>query len=393
MIKASAQKQAELSFEDRQGRNDDGDKVSTPDRGKSPTKDPHASLSLFDSLSLRDDSTSTPGPARGSARPPPRDYDELFGGEDADVTPTKPAKPVAPKGVSNQYKQSRIFDKDDGDSQPDPQTPMTLTSSKKYNHFEFGEAEMPTTVNPTPAKSFFEFEEEVSKPATRLTKAVSHFTLGDEDDDDPRPQPAPVKKDTKNMSHWDFEDFGAPVGDGKPQRKAQGQEIRNFGWSDDEKDLIDTPPKLPRAIHARRDAETHFKIKDELTPLPAEKQPGRRAHSKGLGLYDTSVFDKSGDTPDSAFKPTGRSGLNWRKDFDSHWTMADEPSPNGNAKADESKPISSDRMKAVKMMDSHWDVYDDDDGAPKQQAPAPPAASKASRDANQPSWGFGDDDM
>ena len=402
-------------------RKNDSNGPSIRQRAQSPTKDPHSSLSLFDSLSLdegrQEHPISTPAP-RGSAKPPPRDYHELFGGEDADVTPTKAGKPVAPKGgVSHRYKQSRIFEEDDGSSQTAPQTPMTstkkyhhfefgesavptptpATKTKTFNHFEFGEAEVPTSpAKPTPSKpikpvSHFEFGEDAPKPVSRPAKTISHFELGGDHDEEHHPKPAPAKKNTKNMSQWDFEDFGAPAEDAKPQRKVRGQEVRHFAWSDEENDPVETPPKHPRVVQPRRDAEVHFKIQDEMTPLPAEKQPGRMgaAHNKGLKLYENNLFNDSDDVPaETANKPAGLGGVHRKKDFDSHWTMTDEPSPNGNAK-EESKPLPSDRKKAVKMMDSSWDMNDLDDAF----KPKPAAAKRASRNVNQPSWSFGDDDI
>ena len=89
LIKSAADKQADVaSSQESHGRNNDTDGPSIRQRARSPTKDPHSSLSLFESLSLDEDRQgrpiSTPAP-RGSAKPPPRDYTELFGGEDADA--------------------------------------------------------------------------------------------------------------------------------------------------------------------------------------------------------------------------------------------------------------------------------------------------------------------
>jgi hypothetical protein len=83
---------------------------------------------------------------------------------------------------------------------------------------------------------------------------------------------------------------------------------------------------------------------------------------------------------------TAPNGVNRKKDFDSHWAMVD-PSPDSDTKTDENKRISTDRMKAVKMMDSSWDTYDD-----SPEGDTLPPGKRISRNPNQRSWGFGDDD-
>lgn len=178
---------------------------STASRGQDPTSnamnDPHASLSLFQPRDLNQDESTPPRPIAPrvqSAKPPPRDYSELFVGDEATSSseindassPSKQRIPVKAGGGKN-YKPSRLFDEEE-----DPvATPLSVkTNSKKYNHFEFGEGE---DADATPKVR------DTSRPVTK----------------------------SKHMSQWDFEDFVTPE---KTNPKIAAQAVRHFGWSDDE---------------------------------------------------------------------------------------------------------------------------------------------------------------
>ncbi|EGE01048.1 hypothetical protein TEQG_00102 [Trichophyton equinum CBS 127.97] len=176
----------------------------------------------------------------------------------------------------------------------------------------------------------------------------------------------PVRpRSSKHLSQWDFEDFVTPE---KPKRRpVRGQEVRHFGWSDDEVENV-TPKPKPRIAHPRRDAETHFKLQDEQTPLPDEKATAGAAHNRGLKL---------------------------RKIFDPQWEMKDEfVHENGNAaEEEEKKPVSRSRMGVVKLMDSSWDKFDEN--APQEQQPVverPIRANPARQSVYSRNWGFGDED-
>ncbi|KAL1954696.1 hypothetical protein VTO42DRAFT_800 [Malbranchea cinnamomea] len=418
LIKASAEKHVESSSEENRERKNHAH--GAPERpSKKHPKENEATFSLFESLSLGEDRPISTT-ARGSAKPAPRDYTEIFGGDDPDVTPTKPEKGPLKGTAGHRHNQSRIFEEEDNDNKRTvPQTPLTnskkyshfefgeseaptptsKTNSKKYNHFEFGEAEVPiSAAKPSQAKSFshFEFGEEAPAPAApQQNKVDNHFELGE--DPQRAPQQVPARARTKHMSQWDFEDFYTPA-EVKPQPKIRNQEVRHFGWSDDETDLVNTPPKPTRVVHPRRDTETHFKIQDEGTPFPAEKEPSRRTGGgRGLQLYESNLFDESADAgTESSEKPQKNvsNGINRKKDFNNHWTMTDELSPEPDAaEKDDPKTLPSDRMKAVKMMNSNWDIYDDENAAAQQPPATSTAAKRVSRNVNQRSWGFGDEDM
>lgn len=134
--------------------------------------------------SPKKENVGTRAPKAQSAKPPPRDYHDLFVGNDSDASPahtkdgaSSPKKEdmtprhIAPKGgAGKNYQPSRLFDTDEA-----PGTPGTPVQSpekprkpdpKKYNHFNF------------------------------------------DDGDDAKPMPARPK--SKHQNNWDFEDFTTP---------------------------------------------------------------------------------------------------------------------------------------------------------------------------------------
>lgn len=161
--------------------------------GTNAMNDPHATLSLFAPRDVNEDGSpvSQPiAPRAQSARPPPREYSELFVGEETNPDSPSPSPQKIPvkSGGGKNYKPSRLFDEEEETTAP---TPLSIkTNSKKYNHFEFGDEE--------------------NTPTAR--------------------ESAPTIK-TKHQSQWDFDDFVTP---NKVKPKVLGQAVRHFGWSDDE---------------------------------------------------------------------------------------------------------------------------------------------------------------
>lgn len=173
------------------------DDVSIASRSRGSTnnamKDPHASLSLFQprETNQEDSHSSQPIAARAqSAKPPPREYSELFVGENAASPSPSPQKIPVKGGGGQNYKASRLFE-DPEESSAVPVPMSVKTNSKKYDHFDFGDGE------DTP---------KVRETARSITRG-------------------------KHESHWDFEDFVTP---NKTKPKTHPQAVRHFGWSDDE---------------------------------------------------------------------------------------------------------------------------------------------------------------
>lgn len=121
----------------------------------SATRDPHASLNLF---AARDPNEHAPGDYQGprhapraSAKPPPRQYNELFaGGEDSAVadagssvrspSPSKADGVILKAGAGKHYTGNRLFD--DSEQSGISRSPeRKKVFGQKYDHFAFGDGE------------------------------------------------------------------------------------------------------------------------------------------------------------------------------------------------------------------------------------------------------------
>lgn len=311
--------------------------VTTKPRSQSRnvTRDPHASLALF---APREDEEDSSAPAaiapRVSAKPPPRDYHDLFVGNASDASPvsrekiTSPLKenatpgPIAPKGgAGKNYQPSRLFETDN--SHPgtsgtsiEPSDKFIKPDPKKYNHFDFGEGQ----------------EKQNSTAA--------------------RPK-------SKHQTNWDFADFMTPD---KVVTKLRDQDVRHFGWSDDEP-VMDSPAKHPAVAKARPDANTNFEFQDDGTPGGERRAGHARAqgNTKGLGMYQSSVFDERELLPSPEKKGHPLANLkDRRKNFDPHFSMTDaslSQSVNANK-----QPIPEARAKVVQQMGAKWEAKDQSPG-------------------------------
>lgn len=319
-------------------------------QSKNVTRDPHASLALFAPRETEEDSSAPAAVApRASAKPPPRDYHDLFVGNESDASPVSREKiaspqkenmtpgPIAPKGgAGKNYQPSRLFENDN--SQPGtPGTP--IESSIKF-------------IKPDPKK-------------------YSHFEFGDGNE---KQKPMAARPKSKHQSNWDFADFMTPD---KVPIKIRGQDVRHFGWSDDEP-VMDSPAKHPAVAKARPDANTNFDFRDDGTPGGARRpgHPRGQGNGKGFGMYQTNVFDES-DLPPSPEKGHALANLkDRRKNFDPNFSMTDD-SPSQSANVD-MQSIPEARAKVVQQMGAQWDATD--------QSPGPHPTSKI-EDVSNPTSG------
>jgi hypothetical protein len=176
------------------------DEVSITSRSRGSTNnamnDPHASLSLFQNRSFdeEDDSHgSRPiAPRAQSAKPPPREYSELFVGGDSGSPSPSPQKIPVKAGSGKNYKASRLFEEEEDEDAAAVKGPGVKTNPKKYEHFTFGD----NAENDAPVRN-------TARPETKA----------------------------KGQANWNFEDFNTPA---KTKTKTQPQAVRHFGWSDDE---------------------------------------------------------------------------------------------------------------------------------------------------------------
>ncbi|KAH8733039.1 hypothetical protein GQ44DRAFT_766103 [Phaeosphaeriaceae sp. PMI808] len=315
------------------------DEVSIASRSRgstSATGDPHASLSLFQNRSIEEEEEednshgSWPAAPRAqSAKPPPREYSELFVGQNSGSPSPSPQKIPVKAGGGRNYKANRLFEDAEDNSAEQAKPSSIKTNPKKFEHFAFGDGEDAPKVRDT------------ARPETR----------------------------GKSQASWDFESFTTP---NKTKTKTQPQAVRHFGWSDDEVGLLYQPERLedevspvrrPVVHKARPDADPHFEFVDDGTPDGQRQQPTKgRIANKGMGLYQdhvtgTKAHDED-DTPyDDDEHPLSQvthniKNENRKKDFASHWDMTDDSpaaSKNGTAK----KPV-VDNHQATK---SNWSLY------------------------------------
>jgi len=364
---------------------------------KNVTGDPHASLSLF--APRTDDSANVPESVapRGSAKPPPRDYHDLFVGDDSpdasaqaslqkenrpraqsqkvqsakptprdyhdlfvgndsDASPTSKERSVSPQkgghiapkgGAGKNYRPSRIFDTDD----TPPGTPQSPSKD--------------TYIKPHPTK-------------------FKHFEMGGEDEDTSNKQP-PAKTRRKPQSQLDLGDYlNDPE---RPVKNPRNQEVRHFGWGDDNTN-VESPGKHPNVVQARPDAKASFNFQDHGGPGDSRRPAGHprgKGVNNGLSLYQNNLYDDT-ELPPSPKKNQPLSTVTnlkgQSKDFDPKSGSADA-TPNLTDRIKENKPASPLKAKSMQPMNSPPE--DDDDefqhfAPPKTEAKTASSSGPASRD-------------
>ena len=266
------------------------------------------------------------------------------------------ATPAPKVGAGKNFQPSRLFEaaevEDEGNSMDDIKSADRFyrPHPSKYNHFEFTDGtdlpEEESQLDPTPRKN-------------------------------------------KHNSQWSFDDFVTPA-KVKPSKSLRHQETHKW----DAEDANDTPTsRVPAQGKPRRDAETHFEFVDD-GDAPADNRPIRprgATHNSGLGLYQNNLYDEEGNAAPSseAQQPLGSiTNLKDRgRDFDAHWAMTDHPSPD---KAQANVAVSDDRKKAVKMMESSWEAYDE---SPVQKENKPIATRNGSKMTDERGISIGGDGM
>ncbi|KAL0939331.1 uncharacterized protein CTRU02_205941 [Colletotrichum truncatum] len=313
-------------------------------------RDPHASLSLFAPREQQAEETpaqSVVSPYAGT-RPQQRSFTEILGDEPTDEpsSPSAGRDRVAPKiGAGKNFQPSRLFDADQHAEEPD--SPEQQKSPEKF-------------YRPNPKK-------------------FHHFDFADDSDPQDTPKPADGRpKPTKHDSTWGFEDFVTPQKI-KPTKTLRHQDVRHWDTDVTNDSVKETPLARPVQQKPRRDAEAHFDFQDDGPdgePRPAGRPKGS-AHNTGLHLYENNLYSEDGKPlpPDTDRALGNITNLNHRhKDFDPHFAMADDsPSQAGQ----QQRPTVSDsRKKAVNMMNSNWDSYDQSPVSQKENVPEPQAKGK-----------------
>lgn len=305
------------------------DDVSVASRSRGSTQtatpDPHASLSLFQprQVSEGESYNAQPiAPRAQSAKPPPREYSELFVGENAG-SPTPAAQKIPVKaGGGKHFKANRLFDEETEEERVAATPRGIKTDAKKYKHFEFGDGEDSRPVR------------ETARPTTKA----------------------------KSQPSWDFEDFATPS---KSDIKTQPQAVRHFGWSDDD----ETSPVRRPIVHKARPMEPHFDFDDDGTPEAQRQQASTKGSkgNKGQGLYEDHVTHTTtqDDSQRGAFQGDQTRALhdvttvvknkNRSKDFGAHFDLRDD-SPGAH---DSARTTKLPRHETRSSMQTHWSTQPD----------------------------------
>ncbi|KAF3001544.1 hypothetical protein E8E13_009586 [Curvularia kusanoi] len=297
------------------------DEVSIRSRGSTNNamNDPHASLSLFERRQIEENelpSAHPTAPRVQSAKPPPREYSELFVGENSgSPSPANQRIPVK-AGANTKSNVNRLFDETEEDRIA-ATTPLkaTKTNPKKFNHFEFGDGE---------------------------------------DEETPRGRDASRKEgprgSSKSQANWGFEDFVTPE---KTNPKNNPQAVET------------SPVRVERVHKARPTNAHHFEFEDEGTPAARKVAPPTKGgvSNASQGLYKDHV---TGDDDDEGTAHGDNRALsdvtskvvrneNRSKDFGAQWEMNDStPKADSRSSQENRKPAAN--HKATK---SNFGFYDE----------------------------------
>lgn len=353
--------------------------------GKRLSGDPHASLSLFAPPDTNREISHHPAavPPRESAKPPPRDFRDLFASNESDSLPAEKSIVSSPQKENKGQKANSanpaprdyhdLFVGNESDTSP-------VTNSKQPSPQKENKpiAQGAIAVKGGAGKNFQPsrlFETNSSQPVAPGTPAepqdkyikphpqkYHHFELGEGNEDAGTARGEPNRPKSKHQSQWDFEDFMTPD---KVPRKIRDQDVRHFGWSDDEPKL-ESPPKHPTVHQPRPDARTHFEFQDDGTRAGDGRPAGYprgQGGIKGIGLYKNDVFDDTERSPERKSHPlaTVTNVHDRRKVYGPHFTMEDPGADTGANGG--TKPVPEAHAKAVQMMKAPWDATDASPGS------------------------------
>ncbi|KAJ5124917.1 uncharacterized protein N7515_008742 [Penicillium bovifimosum] len=341
--------------------------TTLPTRSSSPGKrrirDPYAAESLTELLSPSKETAEIERrAAEAAARPASSSSGKRYtkdpygaGSLTEILSPTKQAPaPVAPFAPSSGRPATRNFsdifvrddDVPDSPSKPQRRAPRTIEEEEKPAKPAVGPVDEDRSFYKTHAGKF------------------SHFEVGADNSE------REVKNESRHAqhyhkAHWEFGDFSTPDKASRSTHGPRGREELNVS-------------KL------RRDVDHHFELNDD------KEDDGRIIGSfqgRGQRLYENRLFDDEGqpklsdrEQKDEPLAITGNAA-NRKKNFVSQFEIVDDsPVPT----KENTQPMPK-HDKAVKMMESQWDNYD--------ESPEPKRTATAQRNPghNQPSWHHGDE--
>ena len=379
-----------------QNQNDVGITNTATEQRNNVTGDPHASLSLFSPRSNDSSNVPTAMASRGSAKPPPRDYHDLFVGEDVpDASAQVSQKENRPRAQSQKAQSAKPPPRDYHDlfvgneSGASPASKNRSASPQKGGHVApkggagknyhpsrlFDMDDTPPGTPKSPSKDTY------IKPHPTKFK---HFEMGGENEESTKHQ-SPAKPIVKPQSQLDIGEYLNATE--KPIKNPRNQEVRHFGWDDDDAN-VESPAKYPNVAHARPDANASFDFQDDGTPRDNRRAAGHsrgKGVNSGLGLYQNNIYDDT-ELPQSLKKNQPLStvtNLKGRsKDFDPKWGLEDA-TPILTDRTKEIKPASPLKVKSSKPTNTKTE--DDDEefqhfAPPKTQAQTTGSSRPASRD-------------
>ncbi|KAI5809907.1 hypothetical protein DFH27DRAFT_476462 [Peziza echinospora] len=294
-----------------------------------PTPDPHSTLSLFTPHEPQDERTvwtnTNPRP-RTSAKPPPRDLNELFVASDPDPAQARAnqaAEAALPPKAPSKYNDDRSYDFLDGDNdQKKVNAPnhSIKTNPNKYEHFDMTDGPRQQKVNPP-------------------------------------------TKDPRNQSSWNFSDFSTPE---KKQGREQFHDELPVGQGQGQGNLSSSgSARRDAAAYGLRDSQSSFTIADnspahknkQKWEMPADRKAAVKSMNSHWG-HDDEV-EQLGGGARTIYKTSG-DGMGGRKGAPSIWgTDADEEEqkpipPKGGRK--ENYPLTANgRVAKENEPSSYWD--------------------------------------
>lgn len=355
--------------------------VDSRSRGSSNAmRDPHASLELFAPREQLDQAPERVVSPYAGRRPRERSITQILGDEpeDDEDDPSirgrseSPSKTIAPKaGAGKNYRPSRLFTEEDEYDTSERGRAPKIGAGKSFQPNRLFDAEKETAEPDTPPGNQTKSDRFRRPHPTKY----SHFEFADPE--------VPAKADpnadrsrsrSKHDSSWSFDDFVTPQKT-LPSRTIRPQDVRH--WDPEADAASDTPGPNRPTVKPRRDAEHHFDFVDDgpepTGPRPTTTQRGVK-HNTGLGLYDNNVYSEDGSEPapgPDASALGNITNLKSRgKDFESHWSMADED----DVATPQPHKVGEDRKKAVKMMEANWAATDESPVSAKENtrmAPVP----------------------
>ncbi|KAJ5936637.1 hypothetical protein N7466_003087 [Penicillium verhagenii] len=320
--------------------------------------------------------------SRAAYKSNPKRFNHFEIGDDSADAEVAQKVPAAKSGAGQTQQDSNQYNLDQSRA-------AYKSNPKRFNHFEIGDDSADAEVaQKVPAaktgagqtqQDSNQYNLDQSRAAYKSNpKRFNHFEIGDDSADAEVAQKVPAAKTGAGQSQENrttqenIDPSRAPC----QVHKGRFDHFEIGDQATPQKPGAKKPP-VEHVNKPRRDADVHFDINEH-----SEEEGGRIISSfggRGQGLYKNTLFSGQ-DEESSAPLSQLANNTNRQKNSDVHWTMSGlSPAPKSDV---EHAPENHD--KAVKMMESSWDNYD--------ESPEPVRTATALKNPtrhNQPSWTFG----